>query len=127
MKRLFFVFILLCLATPSFAVNPHVAKPHYTFGLFTGGTDNALDSVDGAALSGGETAWVIYEYGTDNYVKAEYVLDADSSVSESGIYIIAPDSNAGTKRWKISAPPVVASDTEPSGVPDGVIWIDTSD
>lgn len=106
--------------------NPHDNRAHYTFGLATGGTDNALDSVDGANLSGGETATIYYNYDTTKYVSWEYVLDADSGQTESGLNFIAPDTNAGTKRWVLTRPPIVASPTEPTGLPDGVIWIDTS-
>jgi len=126
MKRLIIIFCLLLLATIAWAANPHDNREHYTFGTATGGTDNALDSVDGANLSGGETATIYYNFGTVNYVSWDYVMDADSAQTESGLDFVAPDSNAGDKRWVITKPPIVARDTEPTGLPDGVIWIDTS-
>lgn len=114
------------MATIAWATNPHDNRAHYTFSLPSGGTDNALDSVDGALLSGGETATINYNYGTIYFVSFDYVCDADSNQTESGLNFIAPDTNAGTKRWVLSDPPIVVGPTEPTGLPDGVTWIDTS-
>ena len=61
---------------------------------FTGGTANALDGVDGAVLEGGEHAIVIN--GGKVYF---YILDADSGLAEDVPNVIAPDLNAGDKRW----------------------------
>ncbi len=60
----------------------------------TGGAAGALDSIDGTALQDGEVAhvWV-------SNVLYIYLLDADSAAAESSPAIIAPDTNAGDKRW----------------------------
>jgi len=60
----------------------------------TGGGATALDSIDGAALQDGEIAhvWV-------SNVLYVYRLDVDSAAAESSPNIIAPDANAGDKRW----------------------------
>lgn len=63
----------------------------------TGGGTNALDAVDGAALSGGELAFV-HTAAKEFYV---YQLNALSAQEESSPEIIAPDSNAGDKRWEL--------------------------
>lgn len=62
--------------------------------LLTGGTSAALDSVDGALLLNGDMALV----PISNILYC-YVLDDDSGAAESSPGIIAPDTNAGTKRW----------------------------
>jgi len=60
----------------------------------TGGAAGALDSIDGTALQDGEVAhvWI-------SNVLYIYRLDADSAAAESSPAIIAPDTNAGDKRW----------------------------
>lgn len=62
----------------------------------TGGGAKSLDSIDGNALSAGDIAKVV----TADYVR-EYYLNATSGASESVPNVIAPDSNAGTKRWEL--------------------------
>ena len=64
------------------------------FTALTGGTAAALDSVDGNSLLDGDVAITIY--GGDFYC---HILDADSGASENPPAVIAPDTNAGTKRW----------------------------
>jgi hypothetical protein len=59
-----------------------------------GGGATALDSIDGASLVDGDRAFVM----ASNVFYA-YLLDADSGAAESSPAIIAPDTNAGTKRW----------------------------
>jgi len=61
--------------------------------LVGGGLD-ALDGIDGANLVDGHVAYV-YMSG----IKYEYILDADSGASEDVPNVIAPDTNAGDKRW----------------------------
>lgn len=67
------------------------------YGL-TGGATGALDSYDGANFDDGSSALVV----TDG-VNYEFYLDASSGVAESTPWttskVIAPDTNAGTKRW----------------------------
>jgi hypothetical protein len=60
----------------------------------TGGAAGALDSIDGTGLQDGEVAhvWV-------SNVLYIYLLDVDSAAAESSPAIIAPDTNAGDKRW----------------------------
>jgi hypothetical protein len=60
----------------------------------TGGAATDLDSIDGAALQDGEIAhvWI-------SNVLYIYLLDVDSGAAESSPAIIAPDTNAGDKRW----------------------------
>lgn len=67
----------------------------------TGGGASALDSIDGATLNDGDKAFV-YTSGDILYV---YLLDADSGQAENSPYVISPDSNAGSKRWKLQSLP----------------------
>jgi hypothetical protein len=62
-----------------------------------GGSEGSLDAIDGSNLSDGDRAIVIAD---QVYF---YVLDADSGATESSPTIIAPDDNAGDKRWVLSA------------------------
>ena len=59
-----------------------------------GGEATKLDSIDGATLTDNDAAFV-------NVSNVQYIyrLDADSGAAESSPNIIAPDTNAGTKRW----------------------------
>jgi len=61
----------------------------------TGGGD-ALDGIDGTALQDGEIA-VAYDPGTSGY--RVFRLNATSGAAESSPNTIAPDTNAGNKRW----------------------------
>jgi len=60
----------------------------------TGGAVSALDGIDGTGLLDGDFAFVM-----DGSAITPYLLDADSSGTDDGENIIAPDLNAGTKRW----------------------------
>ena len=60
----------------------------------TGGATGALDAYDGTDLQDLDRATVVT--ATTKY---EYVLDVDSAASESSPEVIAPDTNAGNKRW----------------------------
>jgi len=60
----------------------------------TGGGASALDGIDGAKLNNDDFAFVLYD--GEEYV---YKLNATSGASESVPDIIAPDVNAGDKRW----------------------------
>lgn len=59
-----------------------------------GGTDGALDKIDGDGLANGDGAIVITSAGS--YI---YRLNSTSGEAESSPDIISPDSNAGDKRW----------------------------
>lgn len=60
----------------------------------TGGGVGALDNIDGNALVEGDAAFAVT--GTLTRI---YRLNATSGVTEDSPDIIAPDTNAGTKRW----------------------------
>jgi hypothetical protein len=66
----------------------------YSRSQLTGGTAEALDGIDGANLLDGDRAIVV----TSSNVYF-YYLDGDSGVTESSPDVIAPDLNAGNKRW----------------------------
>lgn len=61
----------------------------------TGGTSGSLDDLDGSNLAGGDMAITV---GSDDRIYF-HKLDASSGETESSPDIIAPDTNAGTKRW----------------------------
>jgi hypothetical protein len=67
----------------------------------TGGQATKLDSIDGAGLVDNDAAFV-------NVSNVQYIyrLDADSGAAESSPNIIAPDTNAGNKRWILQGVPV---------------------
>jgi hypothetical protein len=60
----------------------------------TGGGTGALDAIDGQNLQDGDMAKVTNSTGT-----YDYYLDSTSGLSENSPRVIAPDVNAGTKRW----------------------------
>jgi len=66
----------------------------YCFSSLTG-SSASLDSLDGDALTDGDRAWVIA-----SNVSYWYYLDEDSGATESSPSIIAPNTNAGAKRWR---------------------------
>lgn len=70
------------------------AKTAYQKTALTGGAATALDGINGSGLADGDFAYVM----VDNLVYT-YILDADSATAESSPDIIAPDTNAGDKRW----------------------------
>jgi len=67
---------------------------YYSKTVLTGGAAGALDSIDGNSLADGDFAYV--HASNIHYV---YRLDAASGVAESSPDVIAPDTNAGDKRW----------------------------
>lgn len=85
-------------------------KKHTGHYALTGGGEGALDARDGALCSDGDKAFVI----TSSYLYV-YQLDADSGLDEDSPKIIAPDSNAGTKRW------ILIGTTAPEGTNTGDI------
>jgi len=64
---------------------------------YTGGTDGYLDAIDGDLLADGDVALVVLSSGQTS----KHILDADSGLTEdtTNFTVIAPDTNAGTKRW----------------------------
>lgn len=80
----------------------------YKFTALTGGGAGALDAQDGATLSHGDVA-LVTAAGT-LYV---YELDAASGAAESVPDVIAPDINAGDKRWILQRVP--QTNTVPAG------------
>ena len=60
----------------------------------TGGATNALDGINGTSLKNIDPAFV-----TVSGVLYVYQLDASSGAAESSPDVIAPDNNAGDKRW----------------------------
>jgi len=76
-----------------------MASKIYFRTALTGGTSDALDGIDGATLADGDAALVI-----DSSGYSVYYLNATSGAAESVPTVIAPDINAGDKRWlKLSA------------------------
>lgn len=71
-----------------------MANNIYGFIALTGGASGALDEIDGDELIDGDLA-----FGCVNSAFSAYRLDADSGAAESSPDIIAPDANAGDKRW----------------------------
>jgi hypothetical protein len=53
-----------------------------------------MDSIDGGSLINGDRAFCIVAG-----VFKVYYLDEDSGVADNGTTVIAPDTNAGSKRW----------------------------
>lgn len=106
-KKLVFILFLCLLATSVSAKTRFIAATD-----FTGGGTGALDKVNGQDLSDGDIATV-----NNGTVTCHYVLDADSAATETGRFVIAPDSNAGDKRWiMVSGPMAIGtSNTATSG------------
>lgn len=66
----------------------------FHFYAVSGGTGQALDSLDGESVVDGDRAFVM-----ENGEFAVYYLDAYSGEPESLPMIVAPDTHAGNKRW----------------------------
>jgi len=62
----------------------------------TGGTDGALDDIDGDILQNNDVAIVVTS--TTAYI---YHLNSTSGAAESSPAVIAPDTNPGNKRWEL--------------------------
>ena len=71
-----------------------MANNVYSFTALTGGGTGALDAIDGTALADLDMAFGVV--AGEFYA---YDLDADSGAAESSPGTIAPDTNAGNKRW----------------------------
>lgn len=76
-----------------------MSKLNLALGALTGGGTGALDKIDGNLLTDGDAATVILDSGAYHYH-----LDATSGEAENSPYVIAPDTNAGTKRWILQTP-----------------------
>ncbi len=81
--------VSLFLPSTSFAVSKI-----YGFTSLTGGGSGALDAIDGTVLADKDIA-----VGVVSGIAYEYWLDADSALAESSSLVIAPNANAGNKRW----------------------------
>jgi hypothetical protein len=68
----------------------------YSATALIGGLAGALDKIDGAQLADGDAAVVITDSGVYHYH-----LDATSAATENSPFRIAPDANAGNKRWHL--------------------------
>ncbi len=71
-----------------------MANNFYVAILLSGGATGALDAIDGVGLFDLDAAFV----QTDGRVYF-YSLDATSGATERSPYVIAPDTNPGSKRW----------------------------
>lgn len=116
MKRLIII-CLLMIAIPAFAITVYERTD------YTGGTDGVdLDAIDGATLSVGDKAIITKDVG--NYtVTSEHTL-MESGATESGIAEIAPDTNAGDKRWHCDRFPYAFGTVAPTNDLGGeLIWL----
>lgn len=101
MKKVWVVIALLIvtLCTPS--VSSALNKMWWASGLTGGG--GALDGIDGASLTDGDGAFVVWKNGTTNegslYRLEAYVSDPPA---ESSPLYITPNANAGNKRWVLT-------------------------
>lgn len=69
----------------------------------TGGASGTLDSINGVDLADGDVAMVVlHAHATYGDALLVYVLDADSAATEVSPDVIAPDTNAGDKRWVLT-------------------------
>jgi hypothetical protein len=68
----------------------------YPYQGLTGGTAESLDSLDGSILKDGDAAFMVDPTTKKMTV---FILDEDSAAAEDGVHVVAPDSNAGDKRW----------------------------
>lgn len=74
-----------------------MAIARYRRTLRNGGTNAAMDSINGSILNDGDIC-EIFEIGNKYDM---YSLDADSGIEENPPRIIAPDINPGSKRWHL--------------------------
>jgi len=101
-----------------------MANTIYGAVILTGGGTGSLDGVDGAGLLDGDCAVVIT--ATNSYT---YRLVAASGATASSPNVIAPATNAGTKRWiLVPALPSRLSKSANYTVAqgDGAIFVDTT-
>lgn len=93
MRKYFSAIILIIFLVTATCTAADAATAYYRSAL-TGGGTTALDSTDGARLNDGDLAFVAA--GGVFYI---YRLNATSGAAEESPLVIAPDSNAGDKRW----------------------------
>ena len=97
MKRLFQILVAIVFVLAGvFGAVPADAAKFYPARALTGGGEGALDAIDGALLATGDVA-IIGTSDRDGYM---YVLLATGD-KESSPDVIAPDRNAGSKRWHL--------------------------
>jgi hypothetical protein len=97
MKRLFQILVAIVFVLAGvFGAVPADAAKFYPARALTGGGEGALDAIDGALLATGDVA-IIGTSDRDGYM---YVLLATGD-EESSPDVIAPDRNAGSKRWHL--------------------------
>jgi len=82
-----------------------------------GGSAGALDAIDGNLISDGDGAIVVDRSTGKLYA---YTMDAASGATESYPDVIAPDLNAGDKRWILHTAYMEATTNSP-GVPDTLV------
>ncbi len=80
-----------------------MALNDYTCSALIGGTDGALDKIDGDGLQVGDRAKVLTSSGV-----YWYILEYRPAESENSPYLITPDTNAGDNRWAITYPQYMA-------------------
>ncbi len=90
-------FLLVLLFSLILVASSFAASKTYTKKSLVGGGTGALDAIDGDDLADGYRAIVVTENGVYTYL-----LNATSGEAEQAPLIIAPDSNAGNKRWILS-------------------------
>ena len=101
---------------------PAAVKFRVFYGL-TGGATGALDAFDGASCSDGDLAVVINL--TTNSVLF-YLMNATSAATDDGLKVIAPDTNAGDKRWEWTSKfPILYSSDDPDVSVVGQMSYDT--
>ena len=94
-----------------------MGKKIYNFTALTGGTADALDSLNGKDLNKDDMA-IVTLAGMIYF----YVLDNDNSSAESSPDIITPDGqNAGTKRWVLQSSGSAGTITGPDPSTDHAI------
>ncbi len=97
MKRLFQILMaIVFILAGVFGAVPADAAKFYPARALTGGGEGALDAIDGALLATGDVAII----GTSDRGGYMYVLLATGD-EESSPDVIAPDRNAGSKRWHL--------------------------
>lgn len=100
----------------------------------TGGSAESLDSIDGDNIELNERA-LVFE-GTNPVRVYIYVAVADDTLNENSPWVIAPDRNAGSKRWVLASrlPKLWVANSEPvssddrlKGIAPGDYWLFSSD
>ena len=111
----------LVLAMPVYAV----VTIYFDRTDYTGGTSGCLDELLVGDLVDGDLAFVQLS-GVNFDLTTWHRYDASSAANALNIKVIAPADATGDGRWILISAPIVAQSIEPTGLPEGVIWIDTS-